>query len=185
VNRRTLYLILGSIVLVAACTMDGSTPVEPTPNPYLAKGGGGSALRAVFIQGDYAPGGGESLVLTPPGCSGAVTQSYNVDFRADDCLWMTTTTGLTLADDAFFAFNTKGGSIVGSQFWIDDQAGADGIGHESDKMTIPAQANSPGGFTLHVHARNVPVWRLGGHLSKKRVVQVGTVSIGDVVFYVP
>jgi hypothetical protein len=184
VQRIGWYLGIGILILAAGCREDRGAPVEPAP-PAVAKDGGGSGLRAMFTRGDYVPGSGESLVLTEPGCSGAVTRSYNVDFTVDDCLEMITTNGVVLTDDAFFAFATTSGSIVGAQFWIDDQSGREGIGHESDKTRIdPPQPASSSGFTLHVHA-TVPVWRLGGHLAKKRVAQVGTVTIGDVVFYRP
>jgi hypothetical protein len=180
-----LYLIFGWIVLAGACTIDGASPVEPSAVPQTVRNDGGSGLRAVFVQGDYEPGAGESLVLTGSECSGVAQQSYNVDFKVDDCLSMTTTTGVVLEDDAYFAFAMKRGFIVGAQFWIDDQSGPEGIGHESNKMALSQQTPSAQGFTLHVHAQNVPVWRLAGHLSKKRVAPVGTVSIGDVIYYAP
>lgn len=47
---------------------------------------------------------------------------------------------------------------------------------------IPLSAQ---GFTIHVHATDVPVWRLSGNNSSKKVAQVGTVDVGDLVYRVP
>ena len=41
------------------------------------------------------------------------------------------------------------------------------------------------GFTLHVHAADVDLWRLDTHLPKKkskRVEFVGTFSLGDMIY---
>ena len=68
-------------------------------------------------------------------------------------------------------------------FWIQDVIGTEGIMHSTDKIPIePPVAPSPDGFTLHIHADGVPVWRHKGHLGGPRVEVIGTISVGDIVF---
>jgi hypothetical protein len=58
--------------------------------------------------------------------------------------------------------------------------------HESDVLSVTPIVLPDGiGFTLHVHAADVDLWRLDTHLPKKKSKQVefvGTFSLGDMIY---
>ena len=179
---------IGSIGLLLTLAGCGST--EPVAGPgsgplSLARGGsGGDALVVDLVTGDFA---GDNLVLSS--CSGDSNLGYNASFGDTDrgtnggCLTITTSDGTRLVDDIGFTLGVKSVASTRVQFWGQDAAGPGGIGYESDPMPIdPFALVSPSGFIVHVHARDVPVFRLSGHLSMKRVAQVGTVDVGDMVY---
>lgn len=148
---------------------------------------GGDALVVDFVA--HPPAfSGDDLVLTATGCSGDSESNYNVSFGNSDqgtnagCFQIITSEGTTLVDDVYFYFNQKQGRIYRVQFVGRDAAGPDGVQYQSDAMDITPQPYSPNGFTLHVHAANVTVWRLKGHLAMKRGDPVGTVAVADLVY---
>ena len=67
-----------------------------------------------------------------------------------------------------------------------DTIGDDGIAHESDVLDVdPIGLPDEAGFTLHVHAVDVVLWKLDTHrLMQKsnRVEIVGTFSLGDMIY---
>ena len=140
-----------------------------------------------IVAGDWA---GDNLVLSS--CPGDSQSGYNVRFGNTDegtnagCLSITTSDGTRLMDDLSLPLGVKSGAATRIALYGRDAAGPEGILHNSDWAPVnPAASLSAQGFTLHVHATNLPVWRLSGHLSSKRVAQVGTVDIGDLVYRVP
>jgi hypothetical protein len=58
--------------------------------------------------------------------------------------------------------------------------------HESDVLSVTPIALPDGiGFTLHVHAADIDLWRLDTHLPKKKSKQVefvDTFSLGDMIY---
>ncbi|HEU4748854.1 MAG TPA: hypothetical protein VFS56_10165, partial [Gemmatimonadaceae bacterium] len=78
----------------------------------------------------------------------------------------------------------KNGRITHVRLYAQDVIGEEGIAHETDWVpvavpVVPSQA----GFTLHVHAKNVEVWRLDSHRGGgNRVEMIGPVSIGDIEY---
>jgi hypothetical protein len=86
-----------------------------------------------------------------------------------------------LCDDPEMSVSKKKDRLVSLQFFIQDDIGAEGIMYQTDKVAIdPPAATDKCGFLVHVHADNVPVWQLSGHLGGPPVAMVGTVSIGDI-----
>ena len=191
--RRNGGLTTGCLTLILFLAGCGSSDrLAGTGGPNLAQGGNdgrnsGDALVVDIVAGDLA---GDNLVLST--CSGDSQSSYNVGFGNTDegtnngCLTITTSDGARLVDDITFPLSVKSGAAYSVRIYGRDAAGAGGILHNSDPMPVnPSAPLSPDGFTIHVHATNVPVWRLSGHLSSKRVAQVGTVDLGDFVYRRP
>ena len=122
-------------------------------------------------------------------CSGRVTENFGVIFgeigSPENCLDLTFDS-VSLTDDVQLNVKTKNGYITQVLLRGQDKSGSDGIMHESETITIdpPVEIN-PAGFTFHIHAVDVPVWRLSGHLRGKRVAVIGTATIGDVVYHAP
>ena len=58
--------------------------------------------------------------------------------------------------------------------------------HESDVLSVtPIVLPDRIGFTLHIHAADVDLWRLDTHLPKKKSRQVefvGTFNLGDMIY---
>jgi hypothetical protein len=157
-----------------------------------AKGGnagrnGGDALVVDIVSDDFQ---GDNLVQST--CAGDSQASYLIRFGDTDqgtnqgCLVVTTSSGAQLVDGIEFTVGVRSGAVTKIQIWGHDAAGPSGIYHNSDPIPIvPGVPVSPEGFRVHVHATDVPVWRMNGHLSTKRVAQVGTVDIGDLVYRLP
>ena len=88
-----------------------------------------------------------------------------------------------LTDDAQLNVIRKKGQIIAVELWIQDVDGPDGIQHSSERVPVdPSVVPTSAGFTLHVHADNVAVWRHKGHTGGPRVGQIGTISVGDIIF---
>ncbi len=197
--------LLGAAFLLS-CQEQGSIPVGPEgqgpqfhpghagdckghdkkDNPDLCGGNGDGGKT--FFSVDLVPHTASfnpsdpTLVST---CSGTAEDSnYSVSWpRFSECVTITPTGGYQLNNDPVLTFAKKRGSITGITFFIDDVVGGDGIQHETDQIPVdPAAEPSPSGFTVHVHADGVEVWRLKGHLGGPRVQMIGTISIADVVF---
>ena len=107
--------------------------------------------------------------------------------RHDLCATLTTSLGNTLTDDIFIVtVKNKSGDIIGVQLFGQDIIGDNGIAHESDVLEVdPTVQPDALGFTLHVHAANVDLWKLDTHRpmnKSNRVDIVGTFSLGDVIY---
>lgn len=93
-----------------------------------------------------------------------------------------TPNGYILYDDIHFSTQNDGSELTGVVLQGQEAVGKAAYAHESEDMlldlpvSIPA---SPAPFVLHVHATDVPVYRLSRHLGGKRVEIVGYVSVGD------
>ena len=180
------------IIAITGCAIDSSSHGLGPLAPSLAKGGNGGqndgdGLVVDFVAGDFA---GDNLVLST--CAGDSEASYNVRFgNTDDgtnagCLTITTSDGTQIVDDIYFTSGVKSGSATRVTFWGQDAAGLSGIQHQSEPASVnPPAPTSTAGFTVHVHATDVVVWRLNGHLSSKKVRRVGTVDIGDIIYRIP
>lgn len=127
--------------------------------------------------GDFRSGNGWALVFGKSGC------------LIVSPLRATTVDGdYALADDIVIGVQLekgKNGRITHVRLGGQDVDGPEGIFHDTDWLpvfepVVPTKA----GFTLHVHASNVPVWRWSSHLPRdgERVEIVGVISIGDIVY---
>ena len=93
---------------------------------------------------------------------------------------------VTLGNDAHLIVATKkGGTIVTVQFLIQDKAGPEGIQYRTDRFSLDVtgfEGFTGAGFILHLHATDVPIYRLKGHMGGPKVENVGTINIGDIVY---
>lgn len=147
-------------------------------------GGGGKPPRVTYSIAVVNP---ENTLYTAPTylptCT-AGSAGYTALFdRHDLCATVTTSTGYQLTDDIIIGVNTTKGLITSVQLKGQDVIGEEGIKHESEVWPITPPFTPPtGSFTLHVHADNLPIWKLDGHLGGERVEIVGYISIGDMVY---
>lgn len=196
----SVLFVLASLLLATACDRLPTAP-RSTERFELqaAKGGGGNGAGgnparmlgdvligdAVFDAGDATP--------IESDCSGHSTIDGWVDFAHTLCLivqpdWNSATDTLyspyALTDDVFLATHKekgKTGAIHEVRLIGQDVIGDEGIAHETDWIPIPPVVPSPDGFTLHVHASDVAVWRKDSHTGGNRVAIIGWISIGDIV----
>lgn len=123
-------------------------------------------------------------------CPGGVQAgNYHVDFGHTECMVVCPLgSAYCLRDDVKFIVTKekgKNGRITHVRLYAQDVIGDAGIGHETADIpvAIPAVPIKQG-FTLHVHARNIPVWRLDSHGGDgNRVEVIGTISIGDIIYH--
>lgn len=200
-RRNRTAVTTATMTLLAAFTVACSDPVEPnTINPgtsALAKGGnpgGGETPGADVRQGDLALADGDAPALVSTCSSGGFAgNGWAVVFGKSGCLlaptlWASSTyPEYKLVDDVVIGVQIekgKNGRITHVRLNAQDVDGAAGIWHTTDwipvaQPVIPSKA----GFTLHVHARNVEVWRTDSHLGGgNRVEMIGTISIGDIAY---
>ena len=91
--------------------------------------------------------------------------------------------GGQLTDDIVIRVPGHKGVLTAVQLAGQDVIGGEGIAHESEQIPLlPPIEPDPAGFTIHVHADNVPVWKLSRHLGGKRVEIIGCISIADMVY---
>ena len=148
---------------------------------------------------DGVPVSGSTLLSTCPGTPGAKLSNPTVEWKDGDedgnnevgenehCVTVTPKgSTVPLTNDAVLIVATKKGSTtVTVQFLIQDIGGAGGIQYRTDRFSL----NLPGftgftgkGSTLHLHATDVPIYRLKGHTGGPKVENVGTINIGDIVY---
>lgn len=117
---------------------------------------------------------------------GALVAPRQVDLGHSGCLIVSPTGGdYDLTDDVAIQVKTRKGGREITELTLtgQDVIGPDGIAHESETIDFETPVpTDPNGFVLHIHADQVPVYRLSGHLNGKRVEQIGTIAIGDVVY---
>jgi hypothetical protein len=115
--------------------------------------------------------------------------SWQIQTFGSGCLHFTPTgASYELTDDITISTPglQKDGVITRLRLYAQDVSGPDGIAHTTDDIPVAQSvAPDPAGFTLHVHADNVPVYRLSGHTGGKRTAMIGTISIGDIVYRTP
>jgi hypothetical protein len=194
VRALTLPLALFTAAVLAACGEDpeGRGPFEPqhSHNGKEHGGGGGrggesvSPWSAADVTGHDVPAASWTLVTSCSGAPGSKDTHPRIVWpRHDQCANLTLQDGTLLSDDPTMEFGMKGGSIVWIQFRQQDVNGSEGIQYESERVAIePAVRFTGAGMTLHVHATEVPVYRLKGHIGGPRVGVAGTMNIGDVVY---
>jgi hypothetical protein len=155
-------------------------------------GGGGSGIifSVSFVGDPLAPGSNlflPSCTAQTPASSGNSFATTAIFPRHDLCATLTTSDGATLTDDIIIqTVTTRSGDVVGVRVTGQDVIGEAGIAHESDVLdVVPIILPDGVGFTLHVHAVDVDLWKLDTHLRKKkskRVKHVGTFSLGDMIY---
>ena len=93
---------------------------------------------------------------------------------------------VTLGNDAHLIVATKKGSItVTVQFLIQDIGGPESIQYRTDRFSLDVTGFTGftgADFTLHLHATDVPIFRLKGHTGGPKEEMVGTINIGDIVY---
>lgn len=191
-QRTRLTLVVCLLALSSlGCGGVGLDPVAPdTAVPSFSRNAGTSAGFADVVLGDFvltqtdAP----ALLSTCPGA--ASSPGWSVVFGKTLCLIVKPSgkyENYQLIDDIVLAVTLekgKNGRITHVRLNGQDVDGPAGLWHNTDLIAV-AQPIVPGkaGFTLHVHAKNVEVWRFDSHLAGgNRVEMVGTISIGDVVY---
>lgn len=154
-------------------------------------GSGGGKTTRNYSVAVHNQEGLEFLMPTYlPTCTATVSSNpardHNIVFpRHDLCATVTTSSGAQITDDIGINVKTTNGLITAVTIYGQDVYGEEGIAHRSETLPInPPVAPSSNGFTLHVHADNVPIWKLSEHLGGERVEIVGYISIGDIT-YVP
>jgi hypothetical protein len=206
-HRSSPAIAIAAQTFAAAFILACADPAGPAPtlstaiaHPGLSReakggnGGGSTSAGANVLLGDFALVDGDAPALgsTCPS-NGFAGNGWAVVFGHTECLIVTplwasgTYDPYPLRDDVTLNVRLekgKNGRITHVRLYGQDVIGEDGIAHETDwlAVAVPVVPNKAG-FTLHVHAKNVAVWRLDSHLSGgNRVDMIGTVSIGDVVY---
>jgi len=168
--------------LVAGCQDPGTDPLEPA----FSRGKGGGKVHVAFSvdavsDGTCSPMSSDSWISRRPGSTGENTLAVTWD---TDAVRVTPSgSGYALTDDARAYVVSKAGAIESVGLNIQDVAGPDGIYYSTDEISlaVPAEA-SPDGFTLHLHAPDVPIWRHKGHTGGPRVAMAGTICVDDLVY---
>ncbi|MGK2934847.1 MAG: hypothetical protein ACSLFE_06335 [Gemmatimonadaceae bacterium] len=200
VPAATVALLL---LVIAGC----SEPVGPDTTAPAASihakggnsgGGSGSGSGAYVIQGDLVLTDANAPALTstcptPHGFSGS---GWALVYGKTGCLlaptvWTSTDPTLAeykVADDVVLGVQMekgKNGRITHVRLNGQDVDGEAGIWHTTYWIPV-AQPVVPttAGFTLRVHARDIPVWRTDSHLARgsNPVQVIGLISIGDIVY---
>lgn len=123
------------------------------------------------------------------GTSGA-KPDYYARWRVDgvhlECQDLTTSTRAQLTDDIVVKVSLNSdGKIFRIQVTGQDVIGTEGLWHRSDPIDVAPTDPLPGGFTIHVHAMGVQLWKCDTHLLKKQTkcdVDAGTFSIDDMIY---
>lgn len=187
------------MALLAAATALAGTPVQAGPG-----GGGGSTSGTTFsvevaAHPAHPDTSGASLWVPLNGsspCRGwsagtsVPKPDYTARWRVDgvhlDCQDLTTSTGAQLTDDivAKVSLNSSG-KVVSVRISGQDVIGAAGLLHRSDPMIVAPTDPRAGGFTIHVHATDVRLWKCNTHLLGKQTtcnVPAGTFSLDDMIY---
>lgn len=160
---------------------------DAKPDHPKCSGGGGDGGKPTWTEADVVvhsvPDNAATLKSTCPGFPPHDTRP-SVDWpRHDQCANVTPEgSGVTLTDDPFLEVTVKAGEIIGVQYFSQDVIGAEGVQYESEFVSIAPVQFTGAGFTLHVDQTDIPVWMLSGHTGGKRVMVVGTMNIGDIVY---
>lgn len=193
----TATMTLFAAFTVACSEVVGPNTIMPDESA-LAKGGnsgGGQRPGPDVLQGDFVLTDSDAAALanTCPSAPLAGSRAWAVVFGHTECLivqplWASTAyEPYPLRDDVTLNVRQesgKNGRLTHVRLYAQDVIGEEGIAHETDWVDVAVPVvPSKAGFTLHVHAKNVAVWRLDSHLSGgNRVEMIGTISIGDIVY---
>jgi hypothetical protein len=192
-SGNTLAALIAAAILFACA--DVTAPV--IDEPLIAEGRGGSVTPGgVVAQGDFIldPSDAPALASTCPS-QGFSGNSWAFVFGKSLCLIVAPNpwtgvlhpTPYVLLDDIIINVTLesgKNGRITHVRVAGQDVDGPEGIWHNTDWIPVAEPVvPSKAGFTLHVHAKNVAVWRTDSHLAGGNKVEiVGYVSIGDMVY---
>jgi hypothetical protein len=195
ISRAILSLLVAAGLALAAApnaALAGHCKGKHKNDPGCDGGGGGGVIFSVAVVGDPdAPAGANrylpSCTATTPESTGNSITTVAFFPRHDPCAILTTSEGYTLTDDIFIETVTDGaGAIVAVQLFGQDIIGAEGIAHETDELPVdPVVMPDAAGFTLHVHAADVDLWKLDTHRvmrKSKRVEWVGTFTLDDMIY---
>jgi hypothetical protein len=189
---RALVTLLATAALACAeaPTDPGPLIATSTADGRKTATGGGSLVADVVI-GDSGLDAADPSVHQST-CPAADTKQWHANFGHSECLivspaWVSTTYApYALTDDVKLIVTRekgKNGRITHVTLLAQDVIGDAGIQHETDPIPVAVPVvPSTAGFTLHVHAVGVSVWRLSGHTGGERVEVIGTIAIGDVVY---
>lgn len=187
-TKRLVQICVVSLV-TAGCGVSTDTSLPLAPSAVVDPSGANAQATAT------ATATGANLAADPAftsidptlvsTCAGTVARSGGVWWpRFTECVVITPRgSSYALTNDPGLQFTVKRGLITHVTFVIDDVVGGEGIQHETDPIPVTPVAFGGAGWVFHIHADNVPVYRLSGHLSGKRVAMIGTISIGDVVYF--
>lgn len=198
-NRRP-YLTVALAVLTALATtgcLDQDT--SPTDLEALSvrggnggKGGGGGngggggktnvAFTVTATLGDFCLAGAPENFVSTRSATTSTTSLWTT-WEGDGVVVKPAGSSVLLGDDASLVPEKKKKDLVALIMSIQDISGPDGMYHSVDNIPLAESAQeSPEGFTLHVHADKVDVWRHTGHMGGPRVEVVGTICVGDIVY---
>lgn len=183
---RTMSCVLATVGLLAACGPTSSDVAGPIGGePQVAR------APAPNLAADFLEAHGTTYVSTPlvSTCPGVVGRDWQIQTFDTGCLAITPTGSSYALTDEFTIFTPglqKEGLIRRLRLYAQDVPGPDGIAHNTDDIPVAQPLSpDPAGFTLHVHADNVPVYRLSGHTGGKRTAMIGRISIGDIIYRAP
>jgi hypothetical protein len=185
-----VFALAGAPNVAVADHCKGKHKNDPSCDSGGGGGGSGIIFSVSFVGDPLAPGSNlflPSCTAQTPASSGNSFATTAIFPRHDLCATLTTSDDATLTDDIIIqTVTTRSGDIIGVQVTGQDIIGEDGIAHESDVLDVDPIVQPDGaGFTLHVHATDVDLWKLDTHLRKKkskRVEHVGTFSLGDMIY---
>jgi hypothetical protein len=187
-NGRSIRLSVGvaTLVLLGGCAEqpDARGVFEPQFTHNGKQHGKGTTWSEADVTGHDVPAASWTLVSTCPGYPSINDSNPRVVWpQHDQCANITLQDGTALTDEPTLEFGMKGGSIVWVQFRQQDVIGPEGIQYESERVSIsPAVPFTGAGMVLHVHATDIPVYQLKGHIGGPRVRLAGTMNIGDVAY---
>jgi len=166
--------------LLAGCQDPGTDPLEPA---FRRGQGNGPKVHVTFSvdavsDGTCSPTSADSWISRRPG-----TGKLAVQWDTDAIRVTPVGAGYALTDQAKAWVIKKAGVIEAVGLDIQDIAGPDGIYHSTDPIPLAVPTGpSPDGFTVHLHAPAVPMWRHKGHTGGPRVAMIGTICVDDLVY---
>ena len=186
VKNRKKTVGLCVMVVTASLVLATLWAVLATPETALAK----KPDKAIFDVDAVSHGGpyDSPTLVSEPDRSGSTSNSTLFVKWPSDAInitpkWISENyEPYALTDDPQLSFSKKKGKIIAVHFWIQDIRGPKGILHSAKITVDPPFPPSPAGFTLHLHADGVEVWRHKGNKGGQKMEMIGTISVGDIVF---
>lgn len=188
--RGTTKIVGLVAVAVALGCRDQAAPTEP-PIQFVKGGQTGTGLVGDVVLGDFVTGPNESVIVST--CPATVSSAgWHLSFGHTGCLIVTPSWNdasgfepYSLTDDLTLVMRKekgKNGRITAVRLVGQDVIGEAGIFHETDYVPVAIPiVPTKSGYTLHVHAANVAVWRTDAHTGGNRVAMIGWIRIGDIV----
>lgn len=164
---------LGLVSVLAGCFPSPSDPTSDPENVDLLVTAAVTSVVAVVVVEVTAPDIETPLAFNLDVVDGTASGTITVPAGSDRTITVT-------ASD--LEIRMKAGKIYSVQFHEQDVIGADGIQFESEVVLVTPQEFTGAGFTLHIDTDDIPVYQLSGHISGRRVAQVGFMYLADVVY---